>query len=81
MSLVLKAAALARSAPVQWREFLAELAVYVDVKKNECIQAPPEMLQVTQGRAQQLASLLTLFNNAVKDADRVVVQLERRSKR
>lgn len=80
MSLTLKAAALARAAPHQWREFLAELTVYANTKKDECIQAPVEVLQVTQGRAQQIASLVTLFNNAVKDADRIVVQLERRSK-
>lgn len=80
MSLVIKAAALARAAPVQWREFLAELAVFANAKKDECIQAPIEVLQITQGRAQQVASLVTLFNNAVKDADRIVVQLERRSK-
>lgn len=71
MSLTLTAAALAKTAPTQWREFLAELEVYAAAKSKECIQAPVEVLQVTQGRAQQVASLLTLFTNAIKDAERV----------
>jgi len=70
VSLTLTAAALAKTAPTQWREFLAELEAYSAIKAKECIQAPVEVLQVTQGRAQQVASLLTLFTNAVKDAER-----------
>jgi hypothetical protein len=78
--LTLKAAALAKTAPTQWREFLAELELYGAAKSRECVMAPPEVLQVTQGRAQQVASLVALFTDAVKDAERIVDRIERRSK-
>lgn len=77
--LTLRAAALARAAPVSWGEFLAAFAAYADRRKTECIQAPIEELQRTQGRAQQAASLVTLFGEAVKNADRLSNQNERRS--
>lgn len=66
MGLSEKTAALARSAPQQWREFLAELAVEAEKKKDECVRAPVEVLQVTQGRAQQITALLDLFRKASK---------------
>lgn len=80
MSLTIKAAALARIAPQQWREFLAELAAYSDKKRTELVQAPVETIQVAQGRAQACALLCDLFGSAVKDADRVADLLQRRGK-
>lgn len=70
--LILKAAELARSSPPQvWAGFLAELRVYADARKTECVQAPLAMLQVAQGRAQGTAQLLDLFEKAVNSADRI----------
>ena len=70
-NLTVKAASLARSSPNEWREFLAELAVYCQNRVTECVQSPIEMVHVAQGRAQQCTSLLALLNDAVKNADRL----------
>lgn len=64
MSLTLKTAALARAAPREWAEFLAEWRSYADTKKDECIRAPVEVLQVAQGRAQNAVEMLNLFTKA-----------------
>lgn len=69
--LVLAAARLARTAPQQWDEFLAAFGEYADDKIVECIQSPPEMLVVTQGRAQGLASLGRLLESCRKVAENI----------
>lgn len=69
--LTLKVAALARSAPTQWDEFLTAFRRYDNVVKDQCVQAAPATLPTAQGRAQQCASLLGLFEGAVKAADRI----------
>lgn len=66
-----KAAALARAAPPEWREFLVELEKYVEGVRSQCIQAPPEQLQKAQGHAQQAGALKALLENAVSTADRI----------
>lgn len=71
MSLPLAAAALARAAPYQWGEFLKALKEVSDAKARDCVQSPPEVVHVAQGRAQQAASLLAQLTDAVKDADRI----------
>jgi hypothetical protein len=77
--LTLAAAALARAAPNAWQEFLVALKAYADRRKDECVQSSLEELQRTQGRAQLAASLFDLLGDAVKDADRISKQRERRS--
>lgn len=64
MSLALKVAAVARACPREWAEFLVEWRLEVDKKKDECVRAPVEALQVTQGRAQQAIATLDLFTKA-----------------
>jgi hypothetical protein len=64
-----KTAALARRAPQEWAEFLAAFKEYSNVRAVECVRAPRHALQTTQGRAQQTASLLALFEGAVKKSD------------
>jgi len=69
--MVLTAAHLASSAPQQWDEFIAALAEYVDHRCVECIQSPPEMLQVAQGRAQSLVGLGRLLEDCRKTAESI----------
>lgn len=70
--LILKAASVATRAPMEWAGFVQALKEFADVKARECVSSPPEQLQITQGRAQQCASLVALFGDAVKSADRIV---------
>lgn len=65
------AARLARTAPQQWDEFIEALSQYTEQKCIECIQSPPDMLQVTQGRAQALAALGRLLEDCRKTAENV----------
>lgn len=69
--LILQSAALARAAPQAWTEFLSELRKANDARQKECVQAPLAMLQVAQGRAQNSAQLLDLFENALATAKRI----------
>lgn len=68
--LVVKAASLAQSAPMEWRSFLEAFKSYSDDQRRLCIEAPLPELQRMQGRAQQCAMLISLFEGAVKSADR-----------
>ena len=67
-------ATLARAAPAQWAEFVAECQKHADKKSKECVEAPPDMLPIAQGRAQNAVELVKTFTNAVKTADRISAQ-------
>jgi hypothetical protein len=68
--LTLRAADLARAAPNSWNAFLHALEGTAGRLNIELVSwSEPRTIQVAQGRAQLCASLLTLFANAVKDAD------------
>ena len=69
--MVLAAAHLASTAPRQWDEFIEALSIYTDQKCVECIQSPPEMLQVSQGRAQGLVGLGRLLEDCRKTAESI----------
>ena len=69
--LIIKSASLARAAPHAWREFLGSLKNYSADQAVQCVQSPAAELTRMQGRAQQCAELLTLFENAVTTADRI----------
>jgi hypothetical protein len=71
MSLTIKASALARAAPIEWRAFLAELNVYFEEKKTEMLRAPVAELEKAQGRAQAVMLFIDLLNGAVKDTARI----------
>ena len=75
--LAIKVATLSRRAPQEWGEFLKAFDAYVEVRKEECIRAPLDMLQVTQGRAQNSATVLDLFRNAVSIADRIAIKAQK----
>jgi hypothetical protein len=62
---------LARAAPDQWGRFMETFGDYVEDKIVECIQAPPEMLQVAQGRAQSLVKLGQMLGDCLKTAEAI----------
>ncbi len=68
--LVLKSAALARAAPSQWSDFLAAMKGVTDETLNDVLKSPTEMLQVNQGRARMIASLLETLATCKQDADK-----------
>ena len=69
----LAVAALARAAPREWSGFLEELRNHAAIRANECVQAR-ELVHVAQGRAQEVTSLVALFQDAVKSADRITAK-------
>lgn len=69
--LIVKAAGLARAAPQAWSEFILAMNKFATAGAMLCVASPPEQLQRMQGRAQQCAEITTLFEDAVKSADRV----------
>lgn len=76
MTLQQATAQLARSAPMNWDEFMAAYrAHYQDILK-QMVSSPPETVQVAQGRAKLADELLRLFETAVATAE----QIERRNK-
>jgi hypothetical protein len=69
--LILRAAALARRSPQEWSEFLAAFKDYTDVNRERCVSSPLDTLPVAQGRAQNCAALLRLFQECVQTADQI----------
>ena len=69
--LILKAAALARSAPEDWKQFMGALSAYTDVQISNCISSPLEALPQNQGRAQATVALLRLLRECLKTADQI----------
>jgi hypothetical protein len=69
--LILRAAALARSAPRQFTDFLEALSAYSDYVTQNCIQSPLQELPRAQGRAQQAALLHGILADCIKRADQI----------
>ena len=69
--LILKAAALARSAPEDWKQFVGALSAYTDVQISNCISSPLEALPQNQGRAQACVAILRSFRECLKTADQI----------
>ena len=69
--LSLKAAALQRNAPQEWRAFVAAFSAYNDVHRDNLVMSPLPELPVNQGRAQALSSLLELFEKSAENADKI----------
>jgi hypothetical protein len=69
--LIFKSAALARSSPQEWSEFLGALRAYTDTIRNQCISSPLDVLPVAQGRAQNCVALLGIFEGCVRAADQI----------
>lgn len=69
--LQIKAAQLERHAPLEWKAFLQELAVYVEVHRKHLVSSPLPELPVSQGRAQSLSTLLEALGNARTIAEKI----------
>ena len=69
--LIIEAARLARSAPVNWDKFIGALQRYSTATTQNCIQSPLEELPRNQGRAQAAARLYDLLANAPASADKL----------
>jgi hypothetical protein len=69
--LILKTASLARMAPKEWSDFLAAFKSYTDQRRDQCVSSPVDTILVSQGRAQQCASLLRLFDECMTTADQI----------
>ena len=70
-SLTEAAAALAKSRPDLWRDFIEMFARHSDERARQCVQAPQGEVHIAQGRAQETAYLLDKLSNAVQSVDRV----------
>jgi hypothetical protein len=70
--LILNTAALRRAAPDAWREFSAALQNYAGQQLHEMAVAPTDKLQVAQGRAQMLISLLKTFEQSLVMAEKIL---------
>lgn len=66
--LTTRAAALARSSPQQWQEFLRALNAFKDGHKENLVNSPLADIQVNQGRAQILSILCNLLGDSVANA-------------
>lgn len=66
-----KAAALARKAPDQWRDFLAVLAEFTEHHRENLVNSQLADLPVNQGRAQILATLQKKLENCLVDAEKM----------
>jgi hypothetical protein len=62
--LVRAAMSLRGAAPQQWTEFLAALNEVRETVDDACIEAPPELLTLAQGRARAIRDLLRELMNA-----------------
>lgn len=69
--LILKTASLARMAPQEWSDFLAAFKQYTDTRRDQCVSSPVDTILIAQGRAQQCASLLRLFEECLTTADQI----------
>lgn len=65
------AAQLARAAPQQWDNFKAVHRRFADRYRDQLVKADLNELQKSQGRAQQCALYVALFDDAVNAADRL----------
>lgn len=74
--LTMAAARMARANPVGWEEFRRALAAVSADRAALCVQAPADQVIVAQGRAQQLAELCTLFENAVAQANQLEAKMK-----
>lgn len=76
----IRAAQVASAAPREWAMFVEAFKEYSAAEAALCVQAAPDALQRMQGRAQQCASLSTLFADPVNAASRVEKALAGKAK-
>jgi hypothetical protein len=71
-ALAVASARLARTAPEAWSDFLKAFERYSDQAAKNCVQSPPEVILVAQGRAQSCASILKAYQNCLALADKIM---------
>lgn len=69
--LVIEAARLARSSPELWERFVTAFRAYSALAAKDCIQSPLPELPRNQGRAQNTARLLDMFETCKARADKL----------
>lgn len=69
--LVEKAAILSRTVPNEWHGFLNALSEYSNKQTEILVNSPVVDLQVAQGKAQALKTLLSTLANAADTADKI----------
>ena len=77
--LILAAAHLSHRAPHEWVEFITAFTAYADEKRDHVIEANPDSLQVTQGRAQACVALRKLFAECRETANRIETKIQKPS--
>lgn len=69
--LILKAAALARSAPEAWKQFLGALASHTEQSRSNLVASPIDTLPVLQGEARACTRLLSTLETCLQMADKI----------
>lgn len=59
-------------APAAWAKFVAAFNTYSQSVKDECVQAPLDMLPSAQGRAQQMVRTLEVLNNCRATSAKII---------
>jgi hypothetical protein len=72
--LIVVAAQLSSRAPEQWADFVAAFHAYTDDRKDDVVQANPDSLVNSQGRAQACVHLRKLFSECREQADRITTR-------
>jgi hypothetical protein len=57
-----------------WGDFLAALEDDVRIATANCVQSPPDLLQINQGRAQAAVAFLKMFQTCRVDAEKLRAQ-------
>jgi hypothetical protein len=65
--LISRAASLARARPEEWKAFVAALAAYVEIQRNNVVNSPLPELPVNQGRAQFGTQMVLLMDNCLQE--------------
>jgi ABC-type Na+ efflux pump permease subunit len=76
--LSIPAAQLSHAAPREWAEFKAALKLYAETVREDLVRAQIDELQRAQGRAQNCAHLVRLFDHAVEAASRITDRASRK---
>ncbi len=69
--LTLKSAALAKSSPTQWQDFLRAFKSIVEDQKEKLVNSPLEQLQVSQGRAHVLQATYKILEDCITNSEQM----------
>lgn len=69
--LTIAAARLSHRAPEEWADFLSAFVAYTDGVRDEVVTAPPNDVQVTQGRARACVQLRKIYAECRDTAEKI----------